>query len=91
MASFSEEDILMYMWLKLRKRKKRKWIHDFNESRAQHGAYVLARDLLNGPMKFQSPESYKKLLQRVSPLLRKQDTNYRKAISADERLLITLR
>ncbi|PNF17663.1 hypothetical protein B7P43_G07338 [Cryptotermes secundus] len=84
------------MWLKLRRRKKRKWICDFNESCAQRGAYVLARDLLNDPVKFQSyyrmsPESYKELLQRVSPLLRKQDTNYRKAISADERLLITLR
>jgi hypothetical protein len=46
---------------------KRKWIHDFNESCAQHGEYVLARDLLNDPVKFQSyhrmfPESYKKLL-----------------------------
>jgi hypothetical protein len=27
------------------------WIHDFNESCAQHGAYVLARDLLNDPVK----------------------------------------
>jgi hypothetical protein len=34
-----------------------------------------------------SPESYKELLQRVSPLLKKQDANYRKAISADERLI----
>jgi hypothetical protein len=42
-TSSSEEDIWMYMWLKLRKRRKRKWIHDFNESYAQHGAYVLAR------------------------------------------------
>jgi hypothetical protein len=71
MTSSSEEDILMYTWLKSRKRRKRKWIHDFNESCAQHGAYVLARDLLNDPVKFQSyyrmsPESYKELLQRVS-------------------------
>jgi hypothetical protein len=44
MTSSSEEDILMYMWLKLCKRKKRKWIHDFNESCAQHGVYVLAHD-----------------------------------------------
>jgi hypothetical protein len=40
MTSSSEEDILMNMWLKLCKRRKRKWIHDFNESCAQHGAYV---------------------------------------------------
>jgi hypothetical protein len=58
----------MYIWLKLRKRTKRKWTRDFNnESCAQHGAYVLARDLLNDPAKFQSyyrmsPESYKELL-----------------------------
>jgi hypothetical protein len=54
----------MYMWFKLRKRRKSKWIDDFNESCAQHAAYVLARDLLNDPVKFQSyyrmyPESYK--------------------------------
>jgi hypothetical protein len=73
MTSSSEKDILMYMWLKLRKRRKRKWIHEFNESCAQHGAYVLEHDLLNDPVKFQSyyrmsPESYKELFQRVSPL-----------------------
>jgi hypothetical protein len=43
MTSSSEEDILMYTWLKLRKRRKRKWIHNFNESCVQHGAYVLAQ------------------------------------------------
>ncbi|XP_066999876.2 putative nuclease HARBI1 [Anabrus simplex] len=96
MASSSEDDVLLYMWLKLRNKRKRKWIHDFNMSCAQHGAYTLAHDLLKDPVKFQSyyrmyPESYTELLQKISPLLRKQDTNYRKAISPDEKLLITLR
>jgi hypothetical protein len=64
----------MYMWLKLRKRRKKKWIHDFNESCAQHGEYVLARELLNDRVKFHSyyrmtPESYKELLQRVCTIL----------------------
>jgi hypothetical protein len=48
-------NILMYMWLKLRKRRKRKWIHDFNESSAQHVAYVLALDLLSISYLFEWP------------------------------------
>ena len=38
-----------------------------------------------------SPERYFQLLEMVEPLIRRRDTNFRKAISADERLTLTLR
>ena len=38
-----------------------------------------------------SPERYGHLLRLVSPLIKKQDTNLRKAILAGERLAVTLR
>lgn len=34
---------------------------------------------------------FEDLLKRIGPLIEKQDTNYRRAIPADERLAITLR
>jgi hypothetical protein len=37
-TSYSEEYISVYMWLKLHKRRKRKWIHDLNVSCAEHDA-----------------------------------------------------
>ena len=38
-----------------------------------------------------SPDRFDHLLSLVKPLIEKKDTNFRKAISAQERLAITLR
>lgn len=82
---------------KTRKRR-RMWVREWIEKRSDLGfAATLYEEL-----KAEDPKMYKNfvrlsaedfhfLLEKVSPIIQKQDTTMRKAISAQERLLLTLR
>ncbi|XP_035432552.2 uncharacterized protein LOC118264220 [Spodoptera frugiperda] len=83
----------------MRRRKKRSvWVKDWIKRRAQLGAY----NQLLSELKNEDPECYKNFLRmkhddfqylcnKISPAIKKQDTNMRLAISVEERLAITLR
>ena len=83
----------------IRKRKPRScWIRDWLSRRASLGAHaaLLQNIRVSDPSTYRnfcrlSPEDYDELLEMVRPAITHQDTRLRKAISADERLALTLR
>ncbi|XP_050507699.1 uncharacterized protein LOC126885258 [Diabrotica virgifera virgifera] len=100
--SSSEEDVIVaWQFLRRRQRKKRKmrryWIHPLNAFNIIHSPAIVLKEQLNlYPEKFKeyyrmNQASFRYLLEIVGPNIEKQNTNYRKAISSEERLLITLR
>lgn len=78
-------------------RKKRKWIHDINLDRHTYGEFhtlmpQLLKDSKRFYIYFRMPNDYfEEILNFIKEDIRKQDTNYREAISPEERLAITLR
>ncbi|CAJ0931340.1 unnamed protein product, partial [Ranitomeya imitator] len=80
-----------------RRAQKRMWVHPLVAERTEKGHfYVLYNDLRRYPDKFLSfcrlsILAFDRLLTILAPHLTLQDTVMRKAISAEERLLITLR
>lgn len=81
----------------LQKRKHRWWIKELYRNRIQHGCEHLLLDMtFEGGDSFQnftrmSTDDFELLLTMVTPLIEKRDTNFRCAISARERLVVTLR
>ncbi|XP_069605044.1 uncharacterized protein [Ranitomeya imitator] len=79
------------------RRQKRMWVHPIIHEREEKGHFhVLYRDLRSFPDKFSqfcrlSIEAFDRLLILLGPHLTYEDTVMRRAISAEERLLITLR
>ncbi|XP_069601629.1 uncharacterized protein [Ranitomeya imitator] len=73
------------------------WRHPIIELRESRGAYhTLYGELNANPDKFpeytrMSQDSFQELLGRVKGAIRRQDTQLRRAIPAEERLLVTLR
>ena len=73
------------------------WVHPINEERDTFGEYHhLIPQLRNDPTKFKEyfrmlPETFDYILEKVSPLIMKNTTNYRPSISPEERLSVTLR
>ncbi|XP_069625366.1 uncharacterized protein [Ranitomeya imitator] len=73
------------------------WIHPIIELRESRGDYHTLYDELNAnPDKFSeytrmSQDSFRELLGRVPGAIQRQDTQLRRAIPAEERLLVTLR
>lgn len=81
-----------------RERRQRIWQRPFLTLHIQQGAYHnLLRELeeeeREGYRNFlrMSPQQFHLILSRVEPLLRRKNTNFRRAIDAPERLSITLR
>lgn len=99
MMSSSDEDVVVaYKYLQLRKRKKARkyWVHPYNVMNIKHSSAVVSRELRQHEEKFHefyrmSTDTFHILEQLVSEELRKQDTNYRLAVSPAEKLLITIR
>lgn len=84
----------MWWWLKRKKRRKY-WVHPLIRD-GQHSAYVVARLLCSDPVKFKdyfrmSKPLFERLVELVSPVITKKDTNWRLALSAEEKVTITLR
>lgn len=74
------------------------WVKDWIQRRSEHGAMEnLLRELQAGDELFYknflrlSARDFDYLLQKVSPVIQKQDTLMRKSIPAEERLALTLR
>ncbi|KAM4045426.1 uncharacterized protein ACNLHF_009259 [Anomaloglossus baeobatrachus] len=77
-------------------RRRRYWLHPLNSRRPTRGAFSLYPDLCNHPDKFMdycrmSKPTFDEMLQRVQSFITKQDTKLRRAISAEQRLMLTLR
>ena len=94
----SEEDnfvLIAAMIARRRRRKKRRkvWIHDNADT---HSTFIVSQQLQLHPQKFQNfyrmkQTTFKKLVDLMKPSMQLQDTNYRRAITVEERLLIFLR
>jgi hypothetical protein len=89
--------IFHHLKKKVRKTKKRHhWVTPVLKSRDLYGGNQLLNDLLIGSTGqfgnfcHMSSEDFEHLLTLIEPAIRKQDTNYRIAISSKERLAITL-
>ena len=83
---------------KSKRRKRSCWVRPWLHRRYQLGAYdglmvELANEDVPGYISFQrlAPELFGELLSKVGPLIQRQDTHMRKAISAGARLALTLR
>ena len=97
--SDDDETIIVLLLLKKlsQKKRRRSWIHPINAKRHLRG--ILCRlypQLCDDDGKFfnymrMSRSSFEELLNSVGPKIYRQDTNFRKAITARERLLVTLR
>ena len=81
-----------------RKKKKRFWVREIYKRRDQVGEYAtLLPELKSGDREFfyrylrMSPDRFRHLLSTVEGLISKNDTNFRKSVSAEERLVVTLR
>lgn len=76
--------------------KRKYWVHPFWKKNCEtRGAFSLFNEL-SDERRFQSfyrmkIETYNKLLQLIGPIIIKKDTNFRKSVRPEERLLITLR
>ena len=73
------------------------WIHPLNEDRARKGEFFnLYCDQRYFEDKFfenyrMSVAQFDEILRKITPLIKKKDTNFRKAITPEEKLSITLR
>jgi hypothetical protein len=90
------------IWWWLRRRKKRRqekskhWVNPFFRDNLNSGAYIVSKELNQDPELFKSfyrmsIERFSLLVDLVGPQIRRQDTNVRIAVSAEESLLTTLR
>ncbi|XP_063925016.1 uncharacterized protein LOC135138913 isoform X2 [Zophobas morio] len=98
--SSDEEDLLLLAVAEdeeHNKRKKRKWIHDINLDREIFGEFhTLMPQLRADPKRFyiyfrMTSDCFDAILNFIRADIRKSDTNYREAISPEERFAITLR
>ncbi|KAJ8954953.1 hypothetical protein NQ318_000383 [Aromia moschata] len=98
MSSSSDEEIAAaYLLLKKRRKKtnRRFWVNPFYTINLGYSSYIVAQELNHDPVKFHgfyrmSKRTFQTLVEIIKPEISKRDTNYRKAVSAEERLLITL-
>lgn len=88
--------------IRRRKAKKRFWVKDWLLKRPTMGWYNTLLNELKDGRNYNHPEDTKRFLRvdealfqdilaKVGPIIQKQDTNYRKAITTAERLSLTLR
>jgi len=96
--SSSDDDLVVaYYYNYYRHRKiKRMWCHPYIEKNIHCRLFVAAKELEKSDSKFiafyrMSKESYQLLINIVSPFIRQRDTVMRECVSAEERILITLR
>lgn len=94
-SSSDEDDMIALACLEIEKQNRRFWVHEINLKRDVFGEFVnLFPDLLRDDQKFfkyfrLSQEKFFELV-KILPLKR-QDTNFRKSISPEERLAVTLK
>jgi hypothetical protein len=100
MSDNNTDRVTIRRWLRRRKKrgngKRKHWVHPFFRDNLSSGAYIVSKELNQDPELFKSfyrmsIESFSLLVDIIEPQVRKKDTNFRTAVSAEERLLITLR
>jgi hypothetical protein len=94
--SSDEEDVVAYYYFRRRKQEKRCWVHPFLKKNIRCRLFVAAKKLQQTDSKFiafyrMSKQCYTDLVQLIAPAIRQQNTNMRECVSAEERILITLR
>ncbi len=73
-------------------KRKRLWVKPWLLQQGRRGAYLnLCRELQSQDFARMVPNQFKHLLQMVTPIIQRQNTNFRDAISPGERLMITIR
>ncbi|CAH2018118.1 unnamed protein product [Acanthoscelides obtectus] len=102
MSSSEDEDALLFMQLvnlnaiSQETKKKRHWVHPLWQKNKKFGIFnVYKKDLNLDDQKFKlfyrmKKETFSKLLTKLRPMLQK-NTNFRKCVSPEESVLITLR
>lgn len=95
-SSSSDEDVLMLLIVNNINKEKNKRKRFIRNNAPTLGTFSVSSELSMYPEKFKdfyrmSQGSFKILSDLVRPNLEKRDTNFRLAISVEERLLITLR
>ncbi|KAJ8911787.1 hypothetical protein NQ315_008840 [Exocentrus adspersus] len=99
-SSSSDEEEALLLWsleASKRKRKRKHWVHPINSKREEQGEFhTLFAELLEDEERFfiyfrMSISSFNELYSLIKHDIQKQDTNWRKAISAKERLAVFLR
>ena len=81
----------------MEQQRKKPWVHEINTKRPIYGEYHhLMKDLCDDERKFydyfrMKKDTFNYILKLLGPELEKMTTNFRKPISAEERLVITLR
>ena len=79
------------------KSERRYWVHPINTKREADGEYeTLVPELKLYPERFYTyfrmgEEQFEYILEKVTPLLKKKTTNYRKTICTEQRLVVGLR
>jgi hypothetical protein len=97
MSSKEDDDVTMYWYLRRNTAKRRKWwMHPCIKNNRNQNVFVAAKELLKDGQKFHSfyrmsKESFLEIDEKVRPYIQKQDTNFRRSINVEERLLIMLR
>lgn len=97
----SDEEVAICMWytlLDLEERDKKKlWVHPLNKKRITHNVIVsFICELRSDEKKFKNytrvcTSTFDFIIQQIGDEIRKEDTHFRRSISPEERLLITLR
>lgn len=100
MSSSEDEDLFLFCLMESEEEEKRErqlWVHPINKKRDTFGEFHhLFPDLLKDNRKFfqyfrMSPEKFYELLNMLTPLIEKQNTNFRRPVSPEERLAVCLR
>ena len=95
--SDEEEEILLMMMLETEERRKRTWVRQPALYRPNLGEFSALWATERGdPAAFQSayrmhPDTFDEVTALLAPVIRKQDTNYRLAITPAEKVALTLR
>ncbi|KAL4126780.1 hypothetical protein QTP88_010989 [Uroleucon formosanum] len=102
MSSDEEDVAIPILWFLLReieqeKNKKKLWVHPLNLRRTENNTIkCFIHELRNDECKFRnftrmSTDTFDYILEILNDEIRKPDTNFRKSITPEEKLLVTLR
>lgn len=97
MSSLDEDILVAYVYLRYKKRQKRRiWAYPYYSLHINHSLFILSRDLNQDPAKFHrfyrmSVETFQELVELMKPSIKRQDINYQKAVSVEERFLIAIK
>jgi hypothetical protein len=94
MSDNNIDPVIIWWWLrrcKRRRQEKRKhWVHLFFRENLNSDAYIVSKELHQDPKLFKlfyrlSTESFSLLVVFVGPAIRRKETNFRTAMSAEEK------